>query len=559
MEAAAPARPRPTGFALPGRDALAWPLAALALMAALHLDIALNRAVNWDEFFHYSQVRTFRAGGWLDPLQTLHARLFAWAAELPGNAVEHIRAIRPVIYGFVLLAALAIFLMAERFAARGPALTCALLYLSSGFVLQHGASFRADAMVAALLMAALALLLRVRLGAAAIVAIGLLCAIATLETIKAVLYAPAFLGIAWLRWAESGYDRRTMARLAAVPAAAVALFGLLYLAHGQALGDAAAASEAATQVVARSGRKMFALGGLPYYVFILKAALLALVFAVCVVIAPGLIARRGGSGARKVALAGLWLPICVLGFYHNTAPYFYVFILPPVAVACAPAAAWLIERYSLRALACLLAVSGLAVWAIEDRQAQSKQRAVLGAAEAIFAGPVAYFDFPAMLGGWPKANHFMTPWGQDAYLGGGAPSFRAIMQARTVPLVVEIEPMFERLYAGAGPTPYFLPADAAALRENYVSFWGPFRLAGREVPAGAPARTTEFLVPGPYTVVGGAVLLDGRRLAPGSVVPIARGPHALRAIGPEDARLIWGDRLREPASPPPDPPYWAEF
>lgn len=549
---------RPRRLAVPGPNSLVWPIAGLALLACAHFYLATTRAINWDEFFHYAQIHQLARHEPLQPLQTLHARLFGWILELPGGPIDQIRAARWVIFALLMSAGASIYLLASRFAARPVALTCALLYLSAGFVLQHGTSLRADGMLAALLMAALAILGRARLTPLAIVTIGALSGLAALESIKVVLYAPAFLGLAWLRWSEAKFSRAALVKLAAIAVSAGAAFALLYLAHASGMGGTEVADRAAQRVVENSGHKMFAIGGLPYYRFILKAALLALVFAVLVLWTPVTLWRSDTPRDQRIALAGLWLPITVVAFYHNTAPYFYVFILAPVAVACAPAAGRLIDRYSLRAVCCLAALSGLALLAIEDARAQGNQARIISAASTIFGEPVAYFDFPAMLGAWPKANHFMTPWGQDAYLSGEAPSLREIMQARPVPLVIENSPAFEQLYETRGPVPDFLPEDAAALRTNYLRYWGPLFVAGRTVAGNAPAQAAEFLVPGPYQVIGGSVLFDGTPFAEGAVIRIERGTHTLAAPA-QTARLVWGEHPGIPADPPPAGPFWADF
>ena len=80
--------PQPRAFAPPAPSALFWPLAGLAIVVAAHLYLAVARAINWDEFFHYSQLHVLAQGGWLQPLQTIHTRLFAWALDLPGGPVE---------------------------------------------------------------------------------------------------------------------------------------------------------------------------------------------------------------------------------------------------------------------------------------------------------------------------------------------------------------------------------------------------------------------------------------------------------------------------------------
>lgn len=549
----------PRTFAWPGADTAFWPAISIAIMLAAHFALARGRAINWDEFFHYSQVHAFVRGDWLQPLQTLHARVFVWALEIPGGPIDQIVAIRIVVFGFLLAAAGAIYAIARRFADRPTALGCVLLYLSAGFVLQHGTSFRADALVAGMLMVALALLLRAKLGVFAILVIATLCAVATLESIKVVLYAPAFLGVAWLRWSEGGFDRATLIRLVAVPVTALTVFGLLYLAHAESVVTSGSSGEAAKAVVSNSSRKMFSIGGLPYYQFIAKAALLALVFAILVVATPLVLRRSSFAASERVALAGLWLPITAVAFYHNTAPYFYVFILAPVAAACAPALSLAAQRYSLRAITLLLVVGALALLAIEDRRAQDNQRAVIAATQEIFDQPVAYFDFPAMLGSWPKANHFMTPWGQDGYLARQAPSFREIMQSRTVPLVIENSVEWEQLLRTRGASPAFLPEDVAALREGFIRYWGPLFVAGRRMEAGSLERSSEFLVPGPYTVHGAAMRVNGRVLAPGSVVELSRGVHRIGPAGPGTGFLVWGAHPGKPSEPAPSSAFWAEF
>ena len=114
-----------------------------------------------------------------------------------------------------------------------------------------------------------------------------------------------------------------------------------------------------------------------------------------------------------------------------------------------------------------------------------------------------------MLGSFPKANAFMSSWGSMNYLEGQSPTYRQIMARRAVPLVLENNAMFSNVLTGT-PDPHFLPADAAALRENYIRFWGPIWLAGRELQANE-TRTVQIGVPGDYTVADGVIDIDGKR------------------------------------------------
>src|SRR6185437_9996812 len=112
--------------------------------------------------------------------------------------------------------------LAARFAGRTTGLLCALAYLSAGFVLQHGFSFRFDPVDAALLMSARGVLLFAALGG-----------LAAAYTIKCVLYAPAFAGLAWLRWSEAEDKQRFAMNLAAAIAGSVMLCAALLLFHSR--------------------------------------------------------------------------------------------------------------------------------------------------------------------------------------------------------------------------------------------------------------------------------------------------------------------------------------
>ena len=554
---ALPAPARRAAF-LPAAGSATWPALAIALALVLQLAIATTRAINWDEFFHYAQVHQFLAGTLDKPLQSLSARLFSWAARLPGTGVDHILAIRLAEFAFLATAAAAIYPLARRFATAPVALLAVLLYLSGGFVLQHGSSFRADAVAAALLTTSLAAMLRLRLSPGAILLVAALAAAAMLMTIKSVLYAPAFAGIAWLRWHEMGRSRDAILRLAALAVAVPLLFGLMFLAHAHGL--ASGAEGKAEAMAANSAGKMFALTGLPYYNHILQGALLAPVLAVCILLVPVLLWRNHGNGndsAGRVALAGLWLPMLSVAVYHNTAPYFYTFILPPVCAACAVALPLLVRRYSVAALSGILAVNALTIWLIEPASPLAKQRQLLQAAEQMWPEKPAYFDFPGMLGSFPKANAFMTPWGIENYRTGVTPSMVAAMNAQPVPLVVENDPMFTAALRMRGPVPQFLPQDLAALRGTYLHWWGPFWLAGQQLAAGT-ARDARILVPGIYRVDLAPIRIDGALYQPGQTVRLVRG--SVRLSAPAAAtRIVWGANAARPAYPAPQPPYWTDF
>jgi hypothetical protein len=535
---------------------LAWPLAAIAFVLALQATMIVTRAINWDEFYHYSLVELFTRGIVTQTFQTFFVRLFFWLPALSGNGIDHIVAARVVMFGFELVAAAATAALASWFVDRTAGIFAALCYLSAGLVLQHGFSFRADPVAAALLMSMLWILACTSFRGWWLLAFGALGALAELYTIKCVLYAPAFAGLSYLRWSEAAEKRAFAARLGGGCFIAAALFALLLYLHSQGVSHAAQSGGA---LLLASAEKMPSLGSPLYRGVIMQSALSAPVFALFILAFPLALKSSSLSQAHKIALAALWSEILVLGVYHNTAQYFYVFILPPVAVACAVPLAAALTRISPKVVATALAAFAFVVWTGEDRSVIQRQRALVSAGDSIFPSPVAYFDFCAMLGRDDKANIFMTPWGAELYRQGYVPSMRATMERKVVPLVVEDDPMFTRVLRGRGPSTDFLPADTQAMRESYVPFWGPFWVAGKLVPATAYDQRSEFLVPGPYTVTGGAIALDRKIVRPGDVVNVGRGTHLLTATEGKAARLIWGDHLQAPAGAPPSPNYWILF
>jgi hypothetical protein len=549
-----PSRRMPGELSLPSSGSMVWPLAAMALLAGLHISNALGRAINWDEFYHLSQLNELLAGTLTKPMQTLLMRLFSWVTWLPGDNIDHILAARGAMFAVTLGCAGAIYALAHGFASRKAALASALAWLSAGFVLQHATSFRTDALAAALLMASLAMMARSRLDIPSSLAVAALAGLAALLTIKSVLYAPAFAGIAFLRWQQAGRTRDWALRLAGLALMVPVMFGAFYALHSAFLpGEYDSAA-----MVSGSAGKMFPGVTFPYAHHALKAAATAPVLALALLAAPVLLWRdKAFTRDEKIALAGLLLPVSSVAFYHNSAAYYYVFILAPVAVGCVVALTAAIARYSLAAVSAVCLLGALAVFATEERETLGKQRQIVAAADQIFDQPVAYFDFPGMLGHFPKANGFLTPWGADSYRKGFGETMAEALTHREVPLVIENDPAFTEALRGTGPATLLLPADAALLRETYIHFWGPYWLAGVEV--GARARIQALIrVPGNYTVVGNPVSVDGMQHFPGEVLHLDRGQHQIAAYG-EPARLLWGDRLKQPDMPAPPEPYWTQF
>lgn len=554
MAQAAVERAQPPRLAL-SRDVTVWAACALVVTIALQFTLVVHRSINWDEFWFYSQVEDLARGRLAWPLQTLHTRVFAWILDVPGTNVDRIVAARIVMFGCELATSAIIASLAARFTDRKTGLLCALCYVSTGFVFQHGYEFRTDPITTMLLMCALWLVLTVRIGWMTAVLIGLIVATAGMFTIKIVLYAPVFAGVIWLQWCSDDRSHSYLLKIGAAGAAAILAFALLYYLHSR--GIAMHDNTRARSILGDAGSTMFSTL-LNYWGFALNELLLSPIQSILILATPLILWRSDRPLDEKLCLTGFWLPITTLLFYHNTAPYYYAFMLAPVMVASSVAIAATAARFGGAVLVAFLIFGMLLIWAGEPPSQIGKQRTLLRAAETMFPTPVAYFDFCAMLGNFPKANIFMTPWGISIYKAGGAPSVRETLARQTVPLIVVDDPMYMRALKTNAAVPEFLPDDLAAMRGGYIHFWGPYWLAGRDIPAGSRPLVFDFLVPGPYTVRGGPATIDGVRHQSGDVVDLQRGRHVI-ADHPGAVQLVWGNRIVKPALPAPAEPYFTEF
>lgn len=534
-----------------------WAIAAIALVILLQVELTLNRPVNWDEFFHLSEAHAFHQGRLTEALQVFYARAFFWLPLLPIDAVDQIRVARLFMLACEIFTALAIFKMARHFTASLPAALSTLAYVSGGYIFQHGFSYRADPMAAAFLMGALWILLTSRLDAKAVFGFGLLVGLGVLTTIKVVFYAPAFAGIAWLRWHDAA-DRRAMLLRLFASGTCATIFALVFVGWTM-LTLPPEGSGSAARTVSVSGRMMFDEGFFPRWPYAIGAATMAPVMAMFVLMTPLELNRAGLPKERRIALWAMVLPILSIAFYRNSFPYFYGYILAPVMVAASVAISIFIARFSSKALAAILVLNAAAVSWATPREVLSGQKEVLAAVHEIFPEPVAYFDFPGMVADFPKANFFMTTWGMLKYRRGIEASFVDAMARETVPLLIVNQEPIERNQIGPESAWEFLPEDAAALREGFVQHWGPVWVAGHRFNPNI--SSTEFIVrsPGIYTIEGAAARIDGRDLADGATMMLERGAHRYERRGDNEVTLRWGDHLVRPSSPYSGLPVFKDF
>lgn len=544
-----------------------WPCLAIGLLLVAQATMIFTRAINWDEFFFYSQVHQYLNKEPLVPFNTVHVHLFAWLPRVASNSVDAIVVARIAMLLCEVVALAAIYQIARGFADQITAALAVLAYSSAGFVLQHGFSFRVDPMVTAALLTGLAILVCSSLRPPAIVGFGLALGLAGMITIKAILIAPAFIAAGSWRWARDGFSRTMLLRLAACAMMAVIFLGAIYLYHMTSLahdvpsgGGANAVTQRGESMIKSAGESVFFVGIPPYIRMIRKAILTAPLLAILIVAAPVVIARsRSLPTWDKVLFAGLWLPILTLAFYRNTAPYYYVFVLPTVVLATIPAIEWARRRYPTSLITLVFMLVAVIMFFKEDRAVIGSQRVVAREAGRMFDQRIDYFDHNGMLAGYRKANGFMTPWGLEGYAALGKSMFRHSMEERAVPLLVANDPLLADLLRGSSAAaPELTSEDGRVLRENYLPVWGPIWLAGKTLPAEVDSRE-EVLVPGDYRVVGDGLAIGGKSMADGSIVRLDRGVFRMANSSPRPVRLLWADVQHMPSVAPPQHPIWTAF
>lgn len=532
-----------TGWMTPSRVLCLMIVAAFLLQA----ELALSRGINWDEFFHFSQIHRRLQDRPLQWLQVPFVWLFWWVPSLPGDGIWHIQLIRLLMLPFGALTVAAIIAAARTLGNRDAALLCGLLYVTGGYVFLHAHALRADMIAAGLLTLALAIAIRGRPRMREALAIAALICLAFASTIKSVLYAPAFFGVLMYRLPTSRL-RMVFSALCLLAIAAGSL--LLYSA------PALSPTEGATFVrdIAVLGRasveRMFLAGAVPQAGWIRGQLLSAPVLTVGLVATFVSTLDRSRPSLERMLQVFLILPLLTVAFYRNAYPYHYAFILPPAVIAIAPALPILLARFRPILIGATALLGALVLSWMQDRAVIDRQRTVLAGIHEIFASPVTYIDDCGIVGDFPRAvNHYASGWGLQNYRRRAVPTYSLAIAAEPVPMLLADHDRpgticFDLLLRNA-----LLEEDARILRDHYIHHWGNVFVPGARFQEGASEQTFTIVVEGPYTVENGAVIIDGRSLEPGSVIPLSRGEH--RAMGEDLDQIVlrWGNHLTRPAYP----------
>jgi len=499
---------------------------ALVLVLCLQWGLAFTKSINWDEFFHFSQIhaawRGEDVGGFL---QRPFVPLFSWVPSLGGSNIENIELVRSLIAPFELLLVAAIIAVAAKFTDFKTALLCGLAYATAGYAFTQGLALRADVIAASLVMSALAIGFHLRLGPLTLAAMAVLTGLAFVANIKTVLYLPAFIAFATVRWDDLKRWIWLVPIGGAVGLGALALFAPDILAMlAKKLGN--------------SFDRMFGGGLFPQAMHWVRQSAMASVFTVLLI--GFVVWLFKGRSSQKPALALLALPAFWPVIYFNAYPYFFAFILPPVAVALAPVIKIASERYGALALTAIFTLNAAALFLMEPRSVQANQAEVQELVSAAFPSPVAYIDESGMIGDFPRAvPQFASGWALSNYLKDGEPLYSQAVLSQSVPFVLTNSLTLHNAFSDAPFGERLLPKDEAFLRANYIQHAGIVMVAGKHLEVGEQANAELVAVPGQYRVEGEAISINGDLYEVGSIVTLERNRYDFANMGQGQATLRW--------------------
>lgn len=516
----------------------------MALVVALQLLLVGQKGINWDEFFHLTQLYRFREGALVQPLQTFWVRPLQWVLDVEGTSVDHIVIVRHFMLAAALTTAAGIFAIARRFAGTPAALLCALAYMTAGYVFTQAFAYRTDPLAAACLIWVMWIAGCERLGWAKVLVGAMLTGLAGLFTIKSAFWIVPIGGYAlYAMWSLSRDEQiARLMRLGVLAGGGAMLFALALAAHGAGLP--VETGEASAQGLNSAGSVVFSEGLFPQGRFLLTQLGMGLPFAILAVLSVGLWWRSDKSARTAILLAGLYGMLLSVAVYRNAYPYFYVFILPPVAIALAPYMQRVVSRQATLLYATLFAANAAILFMLDPAEPLPNQRAVQDAVREVFPEPVTYIDFSGHIGDYPRAADFMlSGWGLQKYRAQGTPVISERAAEVPIPLLLNNHGVIETALTGREAIERLLPEDARFIRENYVPHWGPMLVAGKRIAANQ--RVLHVEIPGTYTLEGAHVRIGGRDLAEGDTIDLARGTSVLEARS--DALLRWGDHLPQPS------------
>lgn len=546
----------------------------LCVIAVLVAKIPLIWRINihWDEFYFLSHVHSLARGDLDVLMQGAYTHLFAWVTRLGADEAVEIVLLRLSMWPLLGLSCFLLYRLARRWASATGAWFAVFAFVASWPVLRHGLAFRVDSLLLPLTLAALLLASKSeRRSRWDDVGCGVFAGLAMILTVKASLLLPTLMAVLYF---EGVYGRSLagagklapLRRLAVIAFAGAMTIALVLLAHASFVAAAADRPEA---LLSRAWTDTIL--GVPWFPrWNHFRQLLVDDVATWILLGTGLVAAVARKRFGAAACASSLLPIL---FYRNAFPYYYVVMMAPacvvIAVAIDEIRAWAARsgRHTSGTAVTFIFFLLLAYGAWNDLMAlrfdeQARQRSVIAAVHRIFPDPVPYIDHSGMISSFRKVNFFMSSWGMQSYAARGKDFMPDILATQQPPLLVANH---AALIPGSLLFRQLSEADQSLIRDSYVEYWGPVRIAGTELIVPSEGVVTARLpFAGQYRVESPApILIDGHRHGAGDRLTWRPDSQdlAIRASAPGSVpirvRIVWAAAREPPEDPPPKRPLYS--
>jgi hypothetical protein len=474
----------------------------LGFLFRLHLIFVYE--INWDEFLHLSLVYNYSRGEMNQALQTAFIHLFHWVKGINGNEVDQVIAARVVIYVLGSATVSFLFLISRRFMPVQAALFAVLSYLSFSFVLRQGNSFKTDPIATFFLMATLWLIVCRPMQLRYALAAGVLTGLAGMITIKSIFYMPTIAIILLVQLFTANNRRNAFFYGLTTGVSALAGFLAFYALHSltlMGLASTGAFLEGATSKTLgernfRNAIATFRLAVLQNPVFWVIASV---GIAACL---RGLSRATSQDAVRWATLLSFGVPLGSLLVYTQTFPYYYPFMLAPVAVLCGVGVTIVPGNSGSKITVIagmMLGILLISHYLLALRQDTATQRLTLEVIHQAFPEPTPYIDRNSMVSSYPKRGFFMSVWGMSNYYRVGVPVMRSVIERDQPRFLIANRRMLELDDLGPdefGPSHFGLfKEDIATLKANYIRHWGAIYVAGKTFVSSiaGPAQNFEIL------------------------------------------------------------------
>lgn len=524
--------------------------ATLVGLLLVQLWLLWFKSFNWDEFLHYGHVFAARNGTLDAPFQVLHSRILYWVPDATASIVDQMRIARLFMFACTLVTLAAIFGLAQRFTSRENALLAAIAYLGAGYVFTQSFSIRADPMAAASLMSALYLMTARTNRLASYIAAGALVGLAGMITMKSVFYAPCFAGLAWLLWTQSKDKREALIYFATAALATILTFGVIYFWHKSNLAPLPERFADMSKFI-DGGRRWILPASYPAFKHVVRQVGWGLVFFVGMLFALSAWKTSKLSSPHRIALIGLAAPLLTLLFYRNTYPYFFVYLLAPVAVAVSASWGLLVRRYGIAPVLGAMCIAPVVLAAFTPRDIIFRQETVIDYLRSEYPQGTVYLARSNMLPDYPRViSHLATGPGLAGYHERQRPLVAEAFARGELSFILASSTSITNALQGVHGPWSFLPEDVAVMTNHYVNHWGLVFLEGEQIESVTGEQEITIPRAGPYTLDGQAIILDEVRIEHGETVVLERGTHSISCVTDCDLRtVLWrGEKL--PTPPP---------